>query len=74
MSPQFTCKTSASEEHQDLTIKAPPEVWYLFPNSQKKHSIRAPEEIVLWTHFGTSCVVVGHQTETFSAWIEAHVD
>ena len=32
-------------------------------------------EIVLWTHVSIPCVVVfGHHTETFSAWMETHVD
>ena len=30
------CQTSASEEHQELTIKAPPEVGYLFSDSEGK--------------------------------------
>ena len=38
-------QTSASEEHQELTIKASPEVGYLFS-----------DEIVLWTHVSTPCV------------------
>ena len=29
-------QTSASEEYQELTIKAPPEVWYLFSDSEGK--------------------------------------
>ena len=69
-------QTSASEEHQDLTIKVPQEVGYLFPDSAKKknRSIFAIDEIVLWTHFSTSGVVAGHHTKTISEWMETHVD
>ena len=35
-SPRLSCKTSASEEHQELTIKAPPEVGYSFSDSEGK--------------------------------------
>ena len=37
MFPQLSCEhLSASEEHQELTIKAPPEVGYLFSDSEEK--------------------------------------
>ena len=49
-------QTSASEEHQELTIKAPPEVGYLLSDSEAK-PICAFDEIVLWTHVSTPCVV-----------------
>ena len=67
-------QTSASEEHQELTIKAPPEAVYLFSNSERKPARCASDEIVLWTHVSTPCVMVGHHTETSSAWMETHAD
>ena len=36
LSPQLSCKTSVSEEHQEWTIKAPPEVGYLFYDCEGK--------------------------------------
>ena len=53
-------QTSASEEHQELTIGAPPEVGF--------------DEIFLWSHVSTPRLVVGNHTETFSAWMETHVN
>ena len=70
--PQLTCKHLPLQE---LTIKAPPEVGCLFSDSEGKTcSICAFVEIVQWTHISTPCVVVGYHTETFSAWVETHVD
>ena len=36
MSPRRSCKHRPSEEHQELTIKAPPEVGYFFSDSEGK--------------------------------------
>ena len=68
-------QTSASEEHQELTIKAPPEVGYLFSDSEGKPArcVRLMKSL-LWSHVNTPRVVVGYHTETFSAWMETHVD
>ena len=68
-------QTSASEEHQELTIKAPPEVGYLFSDSEGK----PPRYVRLMKSFyglnvSTPRVVVGYHTETFSACMETHVD
>ena len=66
-------QTSASEEHQELTIKAPPEVGYLFSGSEGKTcSICAFDEMVLWSNVSTPRLVVGYHTETISAWLETH--
>ena len=59
-------QTSASEEHQELTIKAPPEVGYQFSDSEGKPA--------RYVRLMNPRVVVGHHTETFSAWMEIHVD
>ena len=67
-------QTSASEEYQELTTKAPSEVGYLFSDSEGTPARCAFDEIVLWSHVSTPRVVVGNHTETFSAWLEAHVD
>ena len=68
-------QTSASEEHQELTIKAPPEVGYLFSDSEGKPAryVRLMKSF-LWSHVSTPRMVVGYHTETFSAWLETHVD
>ena len=52
-----------------MTIKAPPEVGYLFSDSG---SLCAFDAIVLWSHVSTPRVVAGYHTETFSAWLETH--
>ena len=67
-------QTSASEEHQELTIKAPPNVGYFLRFGRKTCSICAFDEIVLWSHVNTPRVVVGYHTETFSDWTETRVD
>ena len=68
-------QTSASEEHQELTIKAFSEVGYLFFGFGRKIcSICAFDEKVLWSHVSTPRVVVGYHTETSSTWMETHVD
>ena len=60
-------QTSASEEHQELTIKAPPEMVYLFSASEGKPcSISAFDEIVLRSHVSTPRVVVGYHRNFLS--------
>ena len=68
-------QTSASEEHQELTIKAPPEVGSLFSDSEGKHAryVRLLKSVYGLTS-APRAWLVGHHTETFSAWMETHVD
>ena len=68
-------QTSASEEYQELTINAPPEVGFLFSDSDGKPAryVRLIKSF-LWSHVSTPRVVTGYHTETFSAWLETHVD
>ena len=67
-------QTSASEKRQELMIKAPPEVGYLFSDSEGKPARYVRLLKSFYGHVSTPCVVVGHHTETFSAWLETHVD
>ena len=74
MSPRPSCKHRPLK-HQELTIKAPPEVGYLFSDSEGKPAryVRLMKSF-LWSHVSTPRVMVGYHTETFSAWMETHVD
>ena len=60
---------------QELTIIAPSEVGYLFSYSKGKTArhVRLMKSFYGLT-FSAPCVVVRHHTETFSAWMETHVD
>ena len=68
-------QTSASEEHQELTIKEPPEDGYLFSDSKGK-----PARYVRLSKlfYGLTSAPrawwVGHHTETLSAIMETHVE
>ena len=66
-------QTSASEEHQELTIKAPPEVGYLYSDFEGKPA-RYVRLMKSFYGLTSAPVVVGYHTETFSAWLETHVD
>ena len=67
-------KTSASEEHQELTIKHLQKSGTCSPIRKENLLDMCVDEIVLWSHVSTPRVVVGHHTETFSSWMETHVD
>ena len=57
-----------------MTIKAPPEVGYLFSDSEGK---LAGYVRLLKSFYGLTSaprVVVGHRAGTLSAWMETHVD
>ena len=62
-------QTSASEERQELTIKAPPKVGYFRSDSEGKPARYVLfVEIVLWSHVSTRCVVVGHRYFSQFGW------
>ena len=65
-------QTSASEEYQELTIKAPPEVGYLLSDSEGKPARYGRLMNFFCSHVSTPRVVAGYHTET--AWLETHVD
>ena len=68
-------QTSASEEHQEFDDQGTSRSRvFVLRFGRKTCSICAFDEIVLWSHVSTPRVVVGCHTETFSAWMETHVD
>ena len=56
-------QTSASEEHQELTIKAPPEVGYLFSDSEGKHAryVRLMKSFYGLTSAPRACGWISHR-------------
>ena len=68
-------QTSASEEHQRLSINVPTEVGYLLPDTERKSRPScALDGIFLRTHFDTSSVVAGHHGETLTTGLAGHVN